>query len=104
MRNRLYIFGGYDGVQRLNDFYYFTLPNESREFGNYGADEGFPKSNLLNDLRSWIGNPVFSDVMLVITDFNTKATRKVPAHKLMLSRCAYFAAMFSDLPLHQKTQ
>ena len=103
MRNRLYIFGGYDGVQRLNDFYYFTLPNESGEFGTFGSEE-FPRSSLLGDLRSWIGNPVFSDVLLVITDEATKAIRKVPAHKLLLSRCAYFAAMFSDLPLHEKTQ
>lgn len=102
MRNRLYIFGGYDGVQRLNDFYYFTLPNESGEFGTFGCEE-FPRSSLLGDLRSWIGNPVFSDVLLVITDETTKALRKVPAHKLLLSRCAYFAAMFSDLPLHEKT-
>jgi hypothetical protein len=101
MRNRLYIFGGYDGVQRLNDFYYFTLPNEVGELGQ--ESDGFPRSNLLADLKSWITNPVFSDVTLVINDETTKAVRKVPAHKLLLSRCAYFAAMFSDLPIHEKT-
>ena len=101
MRNRLYIFGGYDGVQRLNDFYYFTLPNEVGELG--AEAEGFPRSNLLADLKSWITNPVFSDVTLVITD-EADTVRKVPAHKLLLSRCAYFAAMFSDLPIHEKTQ
>ena len=28
MKNRLYIFGGYDGIQRLNDFYYFVLAEQ----------------------------------------------------------------------------
>ena len=30
MKNRLYIFGGYDGIQRLNDFYYYVLSEQRK--------------------------------------------------------------------------
>ena len=29
--------------------------------------------------------------------------REVPAHKLFLSRCPYFATMFQNTPLHERT-
>lgn len=93
IKNRLYIFGGYDGMQRLNDFYYFVLA-ESRSIVE------IPPSSLHLDLKSWVCNPEFSDVTLLLEVEN----KKVPAHKLILSRCPYFATMFSETPLHDKTR
>ena len=93
IKNRLYIFGGYDGMQRLNDFYYFVLA-ESRSIVE------IPPSSLHLDLKSWVCNPEFSDVTLFLEAEN----KKVPAHKLVLSRCPYFATMFQETPLHDKTR
>lgn len=58
MKNCLYIFGGYDGVQRLNDFYYFVLSEQ--------RNPELPKSTLTSDLKSWIANPENSDFVLIV--------------------------------------
>jgi len=90
MKNRLYIFGGYDGVQRLNDFYYYVLSEQ--------RNPELPKSTLHSDLKSWIGNPDFSDFTFVLEPEH----KTVAAHKLILSRCSYFSTMFQKSPLHEK--
>lgn len=90
MKNRLYIFGGYDGVQRLNDFYYYVLSEQK--------NPELPKSTLHSDLKSWIGNPEHSDFTFVLEPEH----KQVAAHKLILSRCPYFATMFQKTPLHEK--
>ena len=92
MKNCLYIFGGYDGVQRLNDFYYFVLSEQ--------RNPELPKSTLTADLKSWIANPENSDFTFIV---DSPENRQVPAHKLFLSRCPYFATMFQKTPLHEKT-
>ena len=92
MKNRLYIFGGYDGSQRLNDFYYFVLAEQKHH-------AELPSSTLNSDLKSWVGNKDFSDVTLLLEVEN----KSIYAHKLILSRCPYFAAMFSESPLHERT-
>ncbi len=79
MRNRLYIFGGYDGIQRLNDFYYFVLSEKKSQID-------VPQSSLLADMKSWVCNPNYSDVVLVLEAENG---RQVPAHKLLLQRCDF---------------
>jgi hypothetical protein len=57
-----------------------------------------PQSSLLQDMKSWVGNASFSDVMLVL---EADSGRQVPAHKLILQRCVYFATMFqSEISLH----
>ena len=58
-----------------------------------------PKSTLGNDLKSWIANPQHADFTFILLPDN----REVPAHKLFLSRCPYFATMFQNTPLHERT-
>jgi len=60
-----------------------------------------PLSSILTDMKSWVGNKTFSDVTLIL---EAEGGMQVPAHKLLLQRCVYFATMFqSDNPLHQRT-
>jgi len=76
----LYIFGGYDGQNRLNDFVQFKLADE--------INVEIPNSSLVSDLRKMLNDPTFSDVTFLV--------EKTPvyAHKLLCSRCSYFRAMF----------
>jgi len=73
--------GGYDGLNRLNDFIKF----------DFGADDlsfDVSESTLLSDLKSFVDNEAMSDVTLIVEG------EAVFAHKLMLTRCPYFHAMF----------
>jgi hypothetical protein len=65
LKNRLYIFGGYDGIQRLNDFYYFVLSKKKNQID-------VPQSNLVADMKSWVANPAFSDITLVLEAENNR--------------------------------
>jgi len=76
----LYIFGGYDGQQRLNDFWQFKLAVE--------ASIDVPGSSLVSDLRSFLDDQKLSDVTFVVEG------KEVYAHKLLCMRCSYFRAMF----------
>jgi len=76
----LYIFGGYDGQQRLNDFWQFKLATE--------VDIDIPSSSLVGDLRGFLNEPKMSDVTFIVEG------KPVYAHKLLCMRCSYFAAMF----------
>eukprot|EP00397_Hematodinium_sp_SG-2012_P039098 GEMP01042634.1.p1 GENE.GEMP01042634.1~~GEMP01042634.1.p1 ORF type:complete len:502 (+),score=78.77 GEMP01042634.1:151-1656(+) len=76
----LYIFGGYDGQNRLNDFKQFKLADE--------VNVEIPCSSLIVDLRDMLNDAKFSDVTFIIDG------KPVHAHKLMCSRCSYFRAMF----------
>ena len=49
-------------------------------------------------MKSWIGNPEHSDFTFVLEGEH----KSVAAHKLILSRCPYFATMFQKTPLHEK--
>ena len=80
----LYVFGGYDGSSRLNDFVKYDL----------AADDLFeteiPPPTLLADLRSFLDDEdamLLSDITLMVEGI------PVRAHKLLLMRCPYFRAM-----------
>lgn len=47
MKNRFYVFGGYNGDSRLNDFHYFLFDIYS---------EAIPPSTLISDLTKFINN------------------------------------------------
>ncbi|CEM13230.1 unnamed protein product [Vitrella brassicaformis CCMP3155] len=79
--NSLYIFGGYDGQNRLNDFRQFKLVDE--------VNVEIPSSSLIQDLKNYINSPLFSDVTFIV-----EGDKRVYAHKLMCVRCSYFRAMF----------
>lgn len=50
----LYVFGGYDGQNRLNDFMAFRLADE--------VNVEIPESSLISDLRNSLLNPKFADI------------------------------------------
>jgi len=72
VKNRFYIFGGYNGDSRLNDFHYFLFDIYS---------EAIPPSTLIQDLTKFVNSQRFSDVSLVVGD------KSIPAHKIILARC-----------------
>jgi len=78
--NSLYVFGGYDGQQRLNDFWQFRLATEVKI--------DIPSSSLVSDLRGFLNDQKLSDVTFVVEG------KPVYAHKLLCVRCSYFRAMF----------
>jgi len=78
--NSLFVFGGYDGQQRLNDFWQFKLATE--------VNIDIPGSSLISDLRSFLNEQKLSDVTFLVE------SKPVYAHKLLCMRCSYFRAMF----------
>lgn len=76
----LFIFGGYDGQNRLNDFIQFKLADE--------INVEIPGSSLISDLRNMLNDPFLSDVTFMVEG------KQVHAHKLICSRCNFFRAMF----------
>lgn len=82
MKKRFYIFGGYDGDSRLNDFHYFILDDRAGEI---------PPSSLLLDMQQFVNAEKFSDITFVL-----EGNKHVYGHKMLLSRCPYFTAMFAS--------
>jgi len=78
----LYVFGGYDGSNRLDDFVRF-------EFSVDALVYEIPPSTLVLDLRSYLNNETLCDVTFIVEEHN------VNAHKIMLMRCSYFKAMLT---------
>eukprot|EP00804_Cyclotella_cryptica_P008824 CCRYP_013052-RA/>CCRYP_013052-RA protein AED:0.12 eAED:0.12 QI:156/1/0.87/1/0.42/0.37/8/4112/838 len=79
-----YVFGGYDGSSRLNDFVKYDLAMDDL------FETVIPPSTILSDLRSFLddeGTMSVSDITIVVEGI------PVRAHKLMLMRCPYFRAM-----------
>merc|ERR1719197_1323998 len=76
--NSLYVFGGYNGSIVLNDFYELRFEPVS-----------IPPSNLVDDLRKLINNPVFADVTFLVENQPVYATR---AH--LAARSEHFRALF----------
>jgi leucine-zipper-like transcriptional regulator 1 len=77
----MYVFGGYDGSERLNDFLRF-------DFAAYDLSCDVPPSTIISDFRSLVNDETLSDVTFVVED------QDVYAHKFMLMRCPYFQALF----------
>jgi leucine-zipper-like transcriptional regulator 1 len=76
-----FTFGGYDGSVRLNDFLCF-------DFGVYDMSFNVPAPTILQDLRSLINDPTFSDITFIVEE------QPVHAHKILLMRSSYFQALF----------
>ena len=85
----MYIFGGYDGSNRLNDFWEF-------QFGTDLTAISIPKPTILDDLRAYVGEESLSDITFLVEG------QPVHAHKILLMRCPYFRAMLEvrDLTVH----
>ena len=83
-RDCMYIFAGYDGQTRLGDFVSYSFVE------NVVMD--IPAPTLLADLHSFVNNPMFSDITLVCAGSDSEFF----GHKIILSRCPYFAAMFGS--------
>jgi hypothetical protein len=82
-KESMYVFGGYDGSNRLNDFIQF----------HFGLDLmacDIPPSTLHHDMSLMVNNESFSDICFEIEGV------AVYAHKIMLTRCSYFKAMLSS--------
>ena len=79
-KESMFIFGGYDGSQRLNDFWEF-------KFGTDLTACEIPKSTILDDMAKFVDNESLSDITFLIEGV------QVHAHRLMLMRCDYFRAM-----------
>ena len=77
----LYVFGGYDGQFRLNDFIRYR-------FGSLNTAFKVGPSTLVQELKAMVNNGTMSDVTFVCDDGS-----RIFAHKFMLSRCEYFRAM-----------
>ena len=80
----LFIFGGYDGSERLNDFIKF-------DFAVYDMSLEIPESTILSEMRALVNSPTFSDVQFIIEG---DELNPVYAHKIMLLRCSYFETLF----------
>lgn len=73
-----YVFGGYDGSSRLNDFVKYDLALDDL------YETSVPPSTLLNDLQSFLRNEDFlsvSDITIMVENI------PVRCHKVMLMRC-----------------
>ena len=77
----MWVFGGYNGVDRLNSFIKFDFTVYDRSFD-------IPPSTILSDFRLLVNNETLSDVTFIVEG------RPVHAHKLLLMRCSYFEALF----------
>lgn len=88
-KGSLYVFGGYDGSSRLNDFVKYDLASDNM------CQTDIPPPTILKDLRSFLDDEdvmSFADIILMVEDI------PVRAHKFMLMRCPYFRAMLlSDM-------
>jgi N-acetylneuraminic acid mutarotase len=88
----LFIFGGYDGSNRLIDFMFLNL-----EIDDLSLE--VPPSTLKSDLYSLLNNPLMSDIVLLVDH------QEIYAHKIMLLRCHYFRALFTcDMKESQEDQ
>lgn len=81
-----YIFGGYNGVTRLNDFKYFKFNDED-------MNSSIRSQNFVKNMEGYINNKKFSDVVIMSSE-----KEKIYGHKIILSRVPYFENLFnSDL-------
>jgi len=84
-----YIFGGYDGIHRLNDFLKFPLIQKS-------YDPYVPQSTLVKDLKQYVNNQMLSDVTFIVEGI------PIYAHKILCLRCPYFRNMLTGEYMESK--
>lgn len=84
-----YIFGGYNGVHRLNDFMKFPLIQKS-------YDPYVPQSTLINDLKLYVDNQLLSDITFIVEGI------PIHAHKILCLRCSYFRNMLTGEYMESK--
>jgi BTB/POZ domain len=58
------------------------------DFAVHDLSFDIPPPTIISDFRSMVNNETFSDVTFIVEG------RSVYAHKLMLTRCSYFEALF----------
>ena len=78
----MYVFGGYDGSNRLGDFIRF-------KFGHSPMDGSVPSSTLISDLKIMVDNQELSDIVFVVEGIS------IYAHKILCSRCPVLKAMLT---------
>lgn len=86
----MYIHAGYDGQTRLSDFRSYSFVE------NVLLD--LPPPTILEDLGRFVNDPVYADIV-----FEVDSGDEFFGHKIILSRCAYFKAMFES-NMAEKTQ
>uniref|UniRef100_A0A0G4HCC5 BTB domain-containing protein n=1 Tax=Chromera velia CCMP2878 TaxID=1169474 RepID=A0A0G4HCC5_9ALVE len=79
-RTSLFVFGGYDGQTRLNDFKQVRLEEETLV--------EIPPSTILGDLKEFLDSGDFADVEFVVDG------EVIRAHKMVCARCSYFRTLF----------
>jgi len=79
-----FIFGGYNGVTRLNDFKYF-------KFNDDDVTSSIRGMYFLKNMESFINNKKFSDAIIIAKDGEV-----IYGHKIILSRCPYFDNLFNS--------
>jgi len=73
----LWVFGGFEGSNRLNDFHCFAFCQDEDD------------STIIQDLKRFVNNELLSDITFVVEG------RRVYAHKLLCLRCPYFYNMLT---------
>lgn len=81
LNDKLYIFGGYDGKIRLNDFYFFILKEK----------------DVSSSMLKFVNNPNYSDIILEFPEEESVDKKFIYAHRLLLSKCAYFEELIDEL-------
>jgi hypothetical protein len=77
----MFVFGGYDGADRLCDFVRF-------DFAIYELSFEVPPSTLVSEFLALVDDETLSDVTFIVEG------TPVYAHKLLLMRSSYFRALF----------
>ena len=78
-KGTMYVFGGYDGQNRLNDLIMYRFAARNRD--------GIPPSSLLADLGQLVNNETLSDITFLVEG------EPVHAHRALCMRCTFFRAM-----------
>ena len=78
----LFVFGGYDGTNRLNDFLRLQFPVDE-------PVEGIPPSTLVADLKKLVNSDLCSDIAFVVDG------QRILGHKVLCLRCPFFHNMLT---------
>ena len=79
----LFVFGGYDGNNRLNDFVRLQFPVDEP------ALEGIAPSTLVADLKKLVNCDLLSDIAFIVEG------QRIYGHKVLCLRCPFFHNMLT---------